>query len=112
MKEILIKMALDNIKAETEGMEWIIDSDDLPERVRDNATYKAIEEYADKNNIDSQELIWDCFNDIDEQVGNFLNKKYKCVYDKKDCYYYDRKFNFDTVGELEKYFKIVRNGDE
>lgn len=105
-KETLMKMALENIKKETAELEWVIDSDDLPERIRDEATYKAIDEYAEKNDIDSQELRWDYFDDIDEKVGDFLKEKYNSVSDEKNFYFYDKKYNFETVENLENYFGI------
>lgn len=105
-KETLMKMALENIKKETAELEWVIDSDDLPERIRDEATHKAIDEYAEKNDVDSQELRWDYFDDIDEKVGDFLKEKYNSVSDEKNFYFYDKKYNFETVENLENYFGI------
>lgn len=108
--EFLTIMALDNIKRDTEGLEWINDGDDSPERIRDNATYKAIDEHAKHCDLDSQELRWAYFDDIDEKVEDYLKEKYNSVYNPEtfEFYYYDKKYNFETVEELEKYFGIEK----
>lgn len=108
--DFLTIVALDNIKRDTEGLEWINDGDDSSESIRDNATYKAIDEYADHCGLNHQELYFVYFNDIDEKVEKFLKEKYKSIYNPEtfEFYYYDKKYNFETIEELKKYFRIEK----
>lgn len=103
---LLSEKAIENINESFGYFGWIDDSDDLPERERDMASHKAIKEYAEANDLDYQDLIWDYFPQLDDIVGDYLKSNFKSVYDDNKFYFYENKYDFKTVEELEKFFNI------
>lgn len=107
---ILTEKALKNIKEYVIGLEWFDDGTETKEEVlRDKATNKAIEEYAIIHDLDNEELNWQYFDEVDQEVEKYLNENFKKILDIDtwECYYYDKKYDFETVTELKKYFNIV-----
>lgn len=103
------KELVNNIDKEMNRLGFICDSD-CCDRFIDNELKNLIEEYS-LDYDEYEDNINDYFDDISAYIRGYITAKYNAVieqdkYGNLTEYFYDTKYNFNTVEELENYFKI------
>lgn len=107
-EKIVLNEVLEECKKELETTGFICDSDNV-ERFIDNEVRKSI--IALSNEYTQDDNLEDYFDDICEQVNDYLKNNYKEVGYYKDNadyvgYFYGNKYDFEDAQELEKHFGL------
>lgn len=108
-----MKKILDSIKnslvEEIKKEGYICDSDNT-DRIVDSLIKENINKIS-KNEEELEDNLVEYFDEILNETYKFLNEKYNKVskYNLQGefiRYFYDKKYSFNSINELEKYFKI------